>query len=513
MRRIEKRHLIELIETLNQACETLMRQEFNQTFVDLCADIQDFISGCFDYLMGCTGKETETAGKLQQMYEKLLFVSRGEAGPETLKSCVCEIAACARDELHPDKIEAAFFCYKASMSDCLESIYRAAKEDPSCDAYFIPIPYYDRNPDFSLGQLHYEGEGCYPDTYELTDWQEYDVKARQPDIIFIMNPYDECNRVTSVHPDFYAAELRKFTDLLVYVPYFLEGAYIEPVSVISAGVVYADRTIVQSEDARKQYIEILSGKYPAIERDVWQEKITALGTPKADSVLLAKRDFGQLPDAWRAKLEEGAPGRKVLLYNLSIGMALNLPDYVKKLRSVIELLKDREDVLLWWRPHPLLEDSLALLRRGFLQDYKALVKEYREGQWGIYDDSEDFTRAITFADAGYGDIGSLNFLLQMAGKPVMIQNTGTAGKEPGMAGSREDARASMERFIEKESYDCYMLYESDDTTGDMTLIDYISHLDVIKGYEKMLGEKYRAHFANADGSAGKKIYDAMKQLL
>lgn len=43
--------------------------------------------------------------------------------------------------------EAVFLPYKASMWDSLESVWKAADEDENCDAYVIPIPYYDKNSD------------------------------------------------------------------------------------------------------------------------------------------------------------------------------------------------------------------------------------------------------------------------------------------------------------------------------------------------------------------------------
>ena len=43
-------------------------------------------------------------------------------------------------------MEAIFLPYKASMWDSLESVWKAADADPECDAYVIPIPYYDKNP-------------------------------------------------------------------------------------------------------------------------------------------------------------------------------------------------------------------------------------------------------------------------------------------------------------------------------------------------------------------------------
>lgn len=99
------------------------------------------------------------------------------------------------------KTEVVFLPYKASMWDSMESVWRAADAEPGCDAYVIPIPYYDKKPDGSFEAFHYEG-GMYPDYVPITDYRDYQFAQRQPDIIFIHNPYDEYNYLTSVHPFF-----------------------------------------------------------------------------------------------------------------------------------------------------------------------------------------------------------------------------------------------------------------------------------------------------------------------
>ena len=43
------------------------------------------------------------------------------------------------------------------MWDSLESVWRAADEDPECDAYVVPIPYFERNAQGELAAGHYEG--------------------------------------------------------------------------------------------------------------------------------------------------------------------------------------------------------------------------------------------------------------------------------------------------------------------------------------------------------------------
>ena len=78
--------------------------------------------------------------------------------------------------------EVVFLPYKASMWDSLESVWKAADEDPGCDAYVIPIPYYDKNPDGSFRELHYEG-GEYPKDVPVVWYEDYDFEKRRPDMM------------------------------------------------------------------------------------------------------------------------------------------------------------------------------------------------------------------------------------------------------------------------------------------------------------------------------------------
>lgn len=83
--------------------------------------------------------------------------------------------------------EVVFLPYKASMWDSLESVWKAADDDPDCDAYVVPIPYFDRNSDGSFGEKHYEGN-LYPKYVPVTPYEEFDLEEHKPDMIFIHNP-------------------------------------------------------------------------------------------------------------------------------------------------------------------------------------------------------------------------------------------------------------------------------------------------------------------------------------
>lgn len=116
--------------------------------------------------------------------------------------------------------EVVFLPYKASMWDSLESVWKAADKDENCNTYVIPIPYYDKDPDGSFREMHYEAD-LYPKYVPVTRYDQYDLEKHRPDMIYIHNAYDQWNLVTSVHPDFFSGNLKKYTEELIYIPYFV----------------------------------------------------------------------------------------------------------------------------------------------------------------------------------------------------------------------------------------------------------------------------------------------------
>lgn len=180
---------------------------------------------------------------------------------------------------------AVFFPYKASKWEFFESAWKKVNEDPEFDVYVVPIPYYEKNLDGTLGEMHFDMEK-YPEYVSVTDYRDFDIGMYCPDIIFIQNPYDEFNFSTSVLPSFYSKNLKKFTKQLIYIPCFVvdEIAPDDERSIISMeyycivpGVVNADRVIVQSENMRQAYIKALTKWAGEDTRAVWEEKIFGQG--------------------------------------------------------------------------------------------------------------------------------------------------------------------------------------------------------------------------------------------
>lgn len=191
------------------------------------------------------------------------------------------------------KYRVLFLPYKYSMWDSLQSIHEAAQKDPECEAYVMPIPYYDKDGHDNMIGMHDESD-LYPKDLDVVSWREHTVDEINPDIIFIHNPYDDGNLVTSIHPDYYTRKLVRDDRLVVYVPYYV--SYTDDPDILTslgfAGI-YADYVITQSEWYRNEYERCLD-KYrdmgdnarAAVDYYDNGHKFAVLGNPKYDKVAI-----------------------------------------------------------------------------------------------------------------------------------------------------------------------------------------------------------------------------------
>lgn len=420
MRIAQKQEVLECIESLHQAHEEI-RQALHKNDGNLArtmlGECQEFAVNLGESIEQLEGEGHVTVSHLEKYCETLFHVyeeigqgdCNGDKICKTLRKQLIKAENSAKHDISVRK-EIAFFPYKASMWDSLESVYLAAKEDPDCDVYCVPIPYFDKNPDGSLGKMHYEGTN-YPDYVEVTDWQSYNLEERKPDAAYIHNPYDEWNHVTSVHPRYYSKNLKQYVEILVYIPYFATAGAMSEAQDLLPAYIYVDYIVIQSPKMKEFFDAIV----PA-------EKFLPFGSPKFDSVIRKCRKPPEPPEEWKARME----GRKVYFYNTSIsGMLGNTDRFLKKMKYVFDTFKGREDACLLWRPHPLLESTFDSLRASYKPQYEALKREFAEQNIGILDETPDIESTIALSDAYIGDSGtSVTSLFGVAGKPIFILNNG-----------------------------------------------------------------------------------------
>lgn len=325
--------------------------------------------------------------------------------------------------------EVAFFPYQVSMWDSLESVWTAARDDEQTDAYVVPVPFYDVMTDNSLGALH-DQSADYPTDVPVTACEDYLLEERHPDVIFFHNPYDECNTVTRVPERYYSSRLRKCTERLVYVPYFVseEWGPSDP-QCYTPGVLFADNVIVQPGKVYEKYCRVYM---QTREENGWEsvlkpakEKFLPLSSPKFDKVLNTRCGAEDLPESWRRVIFKADGSRKkIVFYNLTIiALLRNNENMLEKLERVLRVFEEyQNEVVLLWRPHPLLLTTINSMRTQLRDEYLACVQRFKEGGWGIFDETPDANLAMVLSDMYYGDGSSLAVTYEVLGKPIHIQD-------------------------------------------------------------------------------------------
>lgn len=445
---------IGLLKKLNDSIPKVLGRGNIQNGLDILQECQESAIGLGTHMEKVIGTDSRTVRELEEycenVYQLAELIQSGQEGIDAGYKAIADSFTMVErifEEEYPDKKEVVFLPYKASMWDSLESVWRAADEEENTIARVIPIPYFERDSDGNFAKEVWEGNE-YPKDVPITRYDEYDLDLHHPDEIYIHNPYDEYNYVTSVHPDYYTPELKKCTEKLIYIPYFvLEEIKPDDHFAIESmkhfcflpGTINADLVILQSEDMKTIYVneyykEVLNRGMNET-KDSIEKRFVGWGSPKFDKVRSTKKENVDIPEEWRKLIQkEDGNWKKVIFYNNSVSAFLqNREKMLKKIREVINIFHDNRDrIIMLWRPHPLMKQTIESIYPKLWKVYDEIVDEYKKEGWGIYDDSSDLNRAIALSDAYYGDRSSVISLFKKANKKILIQNpdkTSSEGKE------------------------------------------------------------------------------------
>lgn len=451
MRKAQKQEVLDFIESLQQAHEEIKEILEQKNYViaqNMLDECQQYAISLGEVIEAFEGKGHVTVSYIEEYCELLFRVYEGISGQEgniingnkiykMLRKQLVKVKNSVRVDIVVRK-EIVFFPYKVSMWDSMESIYLAAKKDLSCDVYCVPVPYYDLNPDQSFGLMHYEGYE-YPDGIEIIDWQNYNLEERNPDVIYTHCPYDNWNLVTSIHPRYYTSNLKKYTDCLVYTPYYSTAGGMAEGQCFCPAYLNVDYIIIQTPKFKNYF-----------DKRVSEKKFLPLGSPKFDKIIAKCQNPPEPPIEWKKKMDK----RKVYFYNTSIqGMLGDTEAFLKKMRYVFDIFRDRCDVCLLWRPHPLLESTFDSMRVEYKRVYEELKRYYIEKDIGIYDTNPDMTNSIAWSDAYIGDsASSLTSLFGIVGKPLFILNNQIHSKPMEDSWRGEIIPGSMFNYFEQDRF-------------------------------------------------------------
>lgn len=426
--------LTDLTENLG-SFEKWIQELDREEVLGVLTQMQELVISVGNTVESWEGAENEVIPRLEEACELLYQVSCSLDAEEDRRKVIrnlAELVVSIQDDVEkkiPITLEVLFLPYQVSAWDALESVWMAAKEDANVKCYVVPLPVYDVKQDGTLGEMRYEGER-YPDYVPVVDYRDYSVEDRKPDMIFIHNPYDEYNLVTRVPEEYYAQNLKRYTDMLVYIPYFVseEGGPADH-QCYAPGVVYADRVVVQPGSIYEKYCRVYTDvlKQNGMEKYFVpaEKKFLPLGSPKIDKLWRTDCEISSLPSDWqRIILKPDGSRKKIILYNLSIASFLGSCEIMlKKIDSVLAFFKERrEDVALLWRPHPLLADTIRSMAPWLRDEYMRRIQRFKEEGWGIYDETPDPNLAMALSDGYYGDESSLLVIYRETGKPILLQD-------------------------------------------------------------------------------------------
>lgn len=389
------------------------------------------------------GEGTESVRLLEQyceiVYQVYNQLAQGCRAEEVLddkwnldfRELVAQVKECVKQEVDI-RHKVLFLPYKAKHWDSLESVWMATEKNPECEAYVIPIPYFYKNPNGSVGEMCYEANQ-YPDYVPITKYVEYDFENNIPEMIYIQNPYDEYDSCIMVHPFFYASNLKKYTEKLIYIPEMLvdECEATDECAMINLrhycvtpGVIFADRVYVQSESMRKLYINFLTEAAGKDTQTIWEEKIYGIGVPKEDAKNCLSQTGTKMPKEWRwlIEREDGSRKRVILYYTGLSGFMQYKEQMIVAIREVFQtFLEHREDIVMLWKPQSLIKMTLEQEEPKLYEEYCLLENEYCKQKMGILAENLEDQLATTICDAYYGDVSPIVQQFRNAGKPVLVQ--------------------------------------------------------------------------------------------
>jgi GT2 family glycosyltransferase len=116
-----------------------------------------------------------------------------------------------------EKKKYVFILYTASQWSALDSLWSAIDRDYDSIPIVLPVPYYTKNPDGTLGEYHFEKD-VLPEECHALYFADVDLKKMHPDVIFISAQMDGANPEVAVPAEYYSDVLQKYTRMLVYVP-------------------------------------------------------------------------------------------------------------------------------------------------------------------------------------------------------------------------------------------------------------------------------------------------------
>ena len=434
-----KEYLADSVEIIH---EILLNKDSGLSYEDIItylSELQNNIVSFGTLTESIKGEDCNTVKLLEQylevIYKVAKYVQKFDEGISYEESAENKYAECdegvkdtfasiseAIDSEIVNRRSVLFLPVKAKHFSSMRIAYEMEAATPDTDVYVMPLPYYYKEYDGSFkDEMHIDTEEFIKANIPVTDYSRFDLSLLCPEKIYINSAYDEYNMAVSVDTRFYARIVKKYTEKLIYIPYFklmeFDRAnypcwYNMQYYCTVPGVVMADKVYVQSENTRKAYIDKLN-EWVGDEKytDIWEQKIDVYNES------CEKHSEDELRDAG---------SKKTIVWFVSAGSLAEFGDkYIEKAYrnlDVFALSKDKLKVLL--NSEPFLDEMIKNYSDELYKKWTGFIDEFNRSGIGevVSQVEEKSVDVLLKATAYYGDPSYIckDFILMK--KPVMLQN-------------------------------------------------------------------------------------------
>ena len=425
-----KEYLADSVEIIH---EILLNKDSGLSYEDIItylSELQNNIVSFGTLTESIKGEDCNTVKLLEQylevIYKVAKYVQKIDGNKyaecdEEVKDTFASISEAIDSEI-VNRRSVLFLPVKAKHFSSMRMAYEMEAATPDTDVYVMPLPYYYKEYDGSFkDEMHIDTEEFIKANIPVTDYSRFDLSLLCPEKIYINSAYDEYNMAVSVDTRFYARNVKKYTEKLIYIPYFklmeFDRAnypcwYNMQYYCTVPGVVMADKVYVQSENTRKAYIDKLN-EWVGDEKytDIWEQKIDVYADGFEEHSEDELRDAGS---------------KKTIVWFVSAGSLAEFGDkYIEKAYrnlDVFALSKDKLKVLLI--SEPFLDEMIKTYSDELYKKWTGFIDEFNRSGIGevVSQVEEKSVEALLKANAYYGDPSYIckDFILMK--KPVMLQN-------------------------------------------------------------------------------------------
>lgn len=449
-----KEYLADSVEIIH---EILLNKDSGLSYEDIItylSELQNNIVSFGTLTESIKGEDCNTVKLLEQylevIYKVAKYVQKFDGNKyaecdEEVKDTFASISEAIDSEI-VNRRSVLFLPVKAKHFGSMRMAYEMEAATPDTDVYVMPLPYYYKEYDGSFkDEMHIDTEEFIKANIPVTDYSRFDLSLLCPEKIYINSAYDEYNMAVSVDTRFYARNVKKYTEKLIYIPYFklmeFDRAnypcwYNMQYYCTVPGVVMADKVYVQSENTRKVYIDKLNEWVGDDEySEIWEQKLIVYDenyflykkeeTISDTDTVKYEYNISKCEEFSEGKLRE-AQNIKSIVWFVSAGSLAEFGDkYIEKAYrnlDVFALSKDKLKVLLI--SEPFLDEMIKTYSDELYKKWTGFIDEFNKSGVGeVVSQVEDQSvEALLKANAYYGDPSYICKDFIAMKKPVMLQN-------------------------------------------------------------------------------------------